>query len=351
MQDNYNGPRLVSDRSDSDEATVARLMRLAGHRPAVPARDAEIVRQAARAEWLRAVKAQRRRAFFLRGGGLLAAAALVLLALNTDLAHLFRPGAGKPVATVAMMTGAVSATAAEARPAPVALGATLLPDTTVQTAAAGAGDVLSRVGFKLAGGASIRRDADTSVRIVSGSVLELERGALYADSDPTPPAGGRSLEIRTEFGVARDVGTQFVVRLGAPGSNLAVQVQVREGEVSLDRDDGKPLEVSAGQQLSVLPGGSVDFDDLPSFGGSWGWVLDVLPPYEADGRKLHEVLEWAAREAGWQLSYADSTVARIAAVTDVSGKTAGLTLEEIVGLCVPGSGLSSRLEDGVFTVE
>ena len=54
---------------------VAELVRLAGPRPAVPAADEAIVRQAALATWERTVAWRRRRRLAVRvGGGLLAAA-------------------------------------------------------------------------------------------------------------------------------------------------------------------------------------------------------------------------------------------------------------------------------------
>ena len=57
----------------------------------------------------------------------------------------------------------------------------------------------------------MRLDADTRLGLVSGSVLELHRGAVYVDSG----ALAQRLEIRTPFGIARNVGTRFDVRLGS----------------------------------------------------------------------------------------------------------------------------------------
>ncbi len=349
MKDSDNGPRRVSDRSDSDDATVARLLRLAGHRPAVPARDAEMVKQAARAEWQRTARAQRRRIFYARGtGGLLAAAALVLLTLNTDLLRRVWPGPGGPVATVEMATGQVRAAAGEGGLADLALGATLLPGTTVETGASGAGVVPARVAFRLADGTSIRLDKGTRVRVLSGSVLALDRGALYADSGPVAPASGRALEIRTPIGIARDVGTQFLVRLDDPAHDL--EVQVREGKVILNRDGEAAETVESGIQLAVLPDGSVERTDLPRFGGPWDWLLAVVPPFQVENASVNDVLEWAARESGWQVSYADSSLERQAAVP-LEGSIAGMTPEEAAIVALMASDLDYRLEDGVFQVQ
>ncbi len=354
MNDSDNRPRRLSHasgskpRSDPDDAAVARLLRLAGQRPAVPARDAEIVKWAARAEWLRAVRAERRRAFITRGaGGLLAAAALVALVLGTGLLRLGRPGSGPPVATVETATGRVTATQGGAGPDDLAAGATLRSGAVVETGPRQSGAVAARAAFRLADGTSIRLDAGSRVRLLSDTALALDRGALFADSGP---ASGRSLEIHTPLGVARDVGTQFIVRLDAAGSDLTVQV--REGEVRLDPGDGHPQAVTAGWQLAVLADGTVARRELARSGGPWDWVLDVRPPFDADGRTLDEVLTWAARESGWQLRYADPAVAARAAATVVHGPTDGMTPEDVAATFLLGSGgLGYRLEAGTFVVE
>ena len=349
MKDSYNGLPLVDGHSDSDDAMVARLLGLAGHRPAVPARDAEIVKQAARAEWQRTVKAERRRIFFARGaGGLLAAAALLLLSLDTDLLPRLWPGNPGPVATVEMATGQVRAATGEGGPTDLALGATLAPGTAVETGVSGAGTVPARVAFRLAEGTSIRLDQGSRVSVLSGNVLALDRGALYADSGPSAPAFSRALEIHTPFGIARDVGTQFIVRLDAPANDL--EVQVREGRVILDGDGGESHSVDAGWQLAVLADGMVEETPLPSFGGPWDWLLEVLPPFAVEDASVKQVVEWAAREVGWQISYADPRLEQQAEVP-LEGSIAEMTPEEAVGVALMAGNLAYRLEDGVVRVE
>ncbi len=350
MNDSNNGPRLPGDHASSDDAAVARLLRLAGHRPAVPAADTEIVRQAARARWLRAVRAQARRRFLYRGaGGLLAAAALVLLVLNTGLLDPGRRVSGEPIATVEMVTGQVRASVGEQRLADLVLDEALLAGTTVETdpQSAGSGVVPARLAFRLAG-TSVRLDTGTRVRILSGNRLVLEYGAVYADSGPGAPASGSALEIHTPLGVASDVGTQFEVRFDPLGNEL--KVRVREGKVILDRDDDGSHEVHAGFELAVLADGKVEQDLIPRFGPEWQWTLAVLPPFEAESPLVTDVLEWAVRESGWRLSYSDPAFEQQAAVPLPGASIAGLTPEEAVDIALMACDLSHRLEDGVLSV-
>lgn len=349
MKNSYNGPRLVSDRSTSDDATVARLLRLAGHRPDVPTRDAEIVKRAARGEWMRTVKAERRRTFFYRGtAGLLAAAALVLLVLNVDIG---RTSSLEPIATVEMATGLVRASAEQGSPADLVSGETLLPGTVVETGPLGGGvaSAPARVAFRLADGTSLRLDAGTRVRLLSGNSLSLDHGALYADSGPNAPASAHSLEIHTPFGIARDIGTQFEVRLDDSSNGL--EVRVREGEVILDREDHASHTVGAGFELAVLPDGSVAQTPISPFGPEWDWTLGALPPFDAAGKPLHDLLTWAARESGWRLRWADPALAAEFSSITVHGSIDDMTPEEAAGVFLSASGLAYRLEDGVFLVE
>ena len=86
-----NRPRLVDEPERPDD--VARLLRVAGHRPEVPAADAAIVKEAALAEWQRVVRAQRfRRASYFGGGLLAAAAALTAVVFGPRIQEQSRRG-------------------------------------------------------------------------------------------------------------------------------------------------------------------------------------------------------------------------------------------------------------------
>lgn len=341
MSDIRNGPRPGAGGSSFDD--VASLVRLAGRRPAVPPEHAAAVRAAARAEWRRVVEARRRKALYLRGGGaLLATAALLVLAVKTGL---WRPAEPRPVAQLATLeaaTGPVTADAAELR-----VGDPVPAGTVLETGSDGASP--ARAALRLAGGASVRLDVDTRLRLAAGSVLELERGAVYVDSGTL----AQQLEVRTPLGIARDVGTRFEVRLG-PGAE-SLRVRVRDGEVVLERDGesrpAAPRRIGAGGELAVLPDGTAVEATVPSWGPAWEWVAAIPPPFDVEGRSLQEFLDWAAEEGGWELRFADQAVADQASANVLHGSSIdGLSLEDAASLLLTASELSYRLEDGVFLV-
>ncbi len=341
MNDREHEIRLVSEGSSSDDASIARLLRLAGHRPEVPAFDAAKVKRAARAEWQRAVKADRRRSYLLRGGaGLLAAAALVLLVLNTGVLRPGLPGSRAMVATVERVNGPARAVAGVPVPGALVAQQTLQPGTVVETPGG------ARAALRLAGGASIRLDQDTRVRILSRHQLFLESGAVYADSGPDTGAGS-GLEIHTALGVARDVGTQFQVRLDG---EKPLAVLVREGRVVLDREAAEPHTVGAGSELAVNDDGAVEESPIPRFGPLWDWMLDVVPALEVRNPTIDDILRWAEDECGWQLIYVDRALEALAANEPLHGSVAGMTPVEAAEVAVVALGLGYRLEDGVFRV-
>ena len=252
--------------------------------------------------------------------------------------------APRPVATVDLARGPVQLSTGTA----LAAGAVL--DT-------GPGE---RLAVRLADdGPSVRVDADSRVRLVSPTRLELERGAVYVDGDRP---GGPSVEVRTTFGVVRDIGTQFEVRLldgegegeGASGDGNAagstLRVRVREGEIVLTTEDGAEHGAVFGEQLKARAGGTVERALTPTFGESWSWVLVTAAVPDIEGRPLGVFLDWLMREGGWTLAYADgATEARVAA-TSLHGTIDGLNAEEAMPMVLEGSGLGFTIEDDRFVL-
>ena len=324
MSEQEYGPRRIEDRSDPTDDSIARLLRTAGGRPPIPVADAEIVRAAARAEWQRTVRVERwkKRTIY---GGLLAAAAVLLLVVSPSLRQGLWPratpqvAAASPIATVEAVNGQVTVLRRSGLSDPTALGArdTLAAGDVVATAGAAGRAVL-----RLADGASVHFDVDTLVRLESRTVLALERGALYVDSD----SAGPSLRVESPLGSATDVGTRFEVRLAA--GERAMWVRVRDGEVRLERG-GKPYRAEAGVELAVLADGSVQRREAAPCGPLWDWTLEILP--ELEHGSIRDLLEWAAREGCWQLAFADEAAESLAQET-VHGSLAGLSLEQALAL-------------------
>ncbi|RMH15690.1 MAG: hypothetical protein D6696_19900 [Acidobacteria bacterium] len=342
MSDVHDSPRAVPEQPGDDG--VVRLLRLAGRRPEVPARDAETVRAAAREEWRRLLRARRRRAWYWRGGGLLAAAALLALVLAPGLRRSPWWRSPATVASAEIVIGEVHYSS-EHGGRELAPGASLEAGTTVET---GAGDAPSRAALRLAGGTSLRLDAATRVRLSGRREVELAAGAIYVDSGPSPTDRAAPLAIHTPLGVVRETGTQFEVRY-RPGAGVAMRVRVREGRVDLERD-GRHHGAAAGVELRVQADGRVTTARAAPYGEAWRWVASVAPPLRGENPTILDGLRWAARESGWELRFADEAVAARAREGIMYGSVAGLSPEQAVALFLDAGKLGYRLEDGVLLV-
>ncbi len=250
----------------------------------------------------------------------------------------------EPVAFLALSRGSVTMLGAGAKQAAHRLvrpGTPLHPGAVIDT---GVGESAGRTAVRLAGGQSVRLDAGSRVRFESSSSMTLERGAVYFDS-----RSGAGVEVRTALGVVRDIGTQFEVRL-LPDVSPVLRVRVREGSVMLEQA-GASHRAVAGEQLRVDASGTIERDTTPIHGPRWDWVLDTAPTPEIAGKPLARFLDWAAREGGWELRFADDETARIAAATVLHGDVQNLSVTEASSIVLQGSGLGYHLEGGAFVVE
>ena len=307
------------------EDQLATLIRLAEGKPALPAHRLERARTAVHAHWRRQVRERRgRRA--LRFGTWLAAAALLVAAAGLAVRNWGPsedPMAGRVVAVTLHTDGA-----------PVQVGQKIPAGFDLDT---GEG----RVALLLDGRTSVRLDRDTRVRVLSPTSVALDRGRLYVDSGPT--AG--SMEIHTDAGLIRDIGTQFEVR----AREGAVRVRVREGKVILNTEE-QSHEIGAGGQLEVDAAGAVTRGEIATHGELWDWVTAIAPMLELEGLSAHEFLDWAARESGWELRFADQDLERSAESIVLSGSTEGLTIQQALDAVLPTCRMAHQVHEGVLLV-
>lgn len=303
---------------------LATLIRAAEGKSALPAHRVERARTTVHAHWRQQLRERRGRRV-LRTGAWLAAAAVLVAAAGLAVRNWLpsgNPMAGRVVA-VTMHTGG----------APVQVGQVIPAGFDLDT---GQGQVAL-----LLGRTSVRLDRDTRVRVLSPTSVALERGRLYVDSGPT--AG--SMEIHTDAGLIRDIGTQFEVR----AREGAVRVRVREGKVILNTE-AQSHEIGAGGQLEVDAAGAVTRGKIATHGESWDWVTAIAPLLELEGLSAHEFLDWAARESGWELRFADQDLQRSAESIVLSGSTKGLTIHEALDAVLPTCRMAHQVDDGVLLV-
>lgn len=333
--------------SDEDEALRA-LLEEAGPRAPLPAQDLAAIREAARAEWRERCGGVRARPRAARWW--MAAAAALLLATAGLLLLRRAPASPSPaigVASIERSRGEVLWSAGDGKLA------ALPSETTGRPIPAGA--VLETVGgaqnpgsvaLRMAGGASVRLDAGTRVRLASPAVIELDRGAVYVDTGG-PAAGHEHVAVRTAAGLFQSIGTQFEVRAEEGGS--VTRLKVREGRVRLERGAESVL-TDAGQELVVRGDGSLERGEAASDGPEWDWVVTGAPMLDIEGAKVRTFLDWLARERGWKLELADPETAALTNSVVLHGSIAHLTPAQAPDVVLPSGGLGYRVSKGKLVV-
>ena len=344
-------PATVEDRA------VAQLLRSVAPVAPIPERVRQRVRRAAHDEWQTVATSRRRRRRSAIAGGLLAASlAAFLLAPEAWLpwssgAVSRAPLSRAPLATLEAITGSVSLTAAlESEAASISLqpGDALLSAHSVETGTEG------RIAFRLAAGHALRVDTETHLEILDDDVISLHRGAVYVDSAPSaagPDGLGptRPIEIRTPWGVARDVGTQFEVRVGPDD----LRVRVREGRVEIDGEGGavRRAEARAGTEITLTHDGDLERKAIPNHGPEWGWNLEIAPTFALEGATLDDFLDWLVRETGWTLELADPVIAQRARSTVLHGDLEGIPIERTPDFVLATCGLRHELRDATLWID
>lgn len=293
------------DELDSDEA-FAELLSAAAPRPSPPEADAELIREAVHAEWQRVAAGRTRR----RHIASFALAASVLLAVFATL-NLLRDTSddvrAQQMATIAKQFGDV-----------------LVNDRVVsglQAAVVQGRDFVSTgsasgLALDWHNGGSLRLDENTTVEFEAANQIYLQLGRVYFDSQAGPlraqAAGGETVEfaIRTDYGVVRHLGTQYMANVG--GGELVVSV--REGIVSI----GGTVRAARGQQFAISRAGVLTASDTNGVDG-WGWVEKSSPAVNLHGRLIHEALEWVSRESGRTIQYTSAGAEALARTESLKG--------------------------------
>jgi hypothetical protein len=346
----------MSQNVDGDgdpEGDAMSLLRLAGARPRPSPEAVAAARAHVRAAWRAGVRRRRARAGFALAAGLAAAVATALLVGGRGAGE--RVGVGEPPGPRAVVVGSLgAATGLVERETPsgwtsIVVGEAVVAGSRLRTVAGGAG-------LRAPGGRSVRLGPASRLRWETPGQLALEAGTVYLDSGGRARPGA-AFEVRTSWGTLRETGTQYEVHLDGAG----LRVRVREGRVALvtgtpDASEAPgagpgalPEEVAAGNELRVGDRG-VERRRFPAHGPEWSWVLTLAPAFEMDGRSLHDLASWAAREAGWELHYSDAESERRSQQAVLRGSVRGLRPDEAALAAVPSTGLAHRVGDGVLRI-
>jgi ferric-dicitrate binding protein FerR (iron transport regulator) len=279
-----------------------------------------------------------------RRRGPLAAALAACLAVAAGIARVgVVPPAAVVVAPLESLAGGDTVEGAGA-----AAGRSVGAGATVDTGPGG------HAALRLASGPALRLDRASRARLDSAAAVTLVRGALYVDSGPGAERGGGSggVTVTTALGTARELGTQFEVRLlpgPAGGSPGGLRVRVREGAVVVDQE-GQRYRAEAGGELTLTAGGDPERAAVAPDAGAWDWVQRAAAPLAIEGLPLGVYLDWVGRETGRPWGFTPA-VREGASDIVLHGSIEGLTPEQSLGVVLPGCGLAHRIEGGALRIE
>ncbi|MFQ6006293.1 MAG: FecR domain-containing protein [Woeseia sp.] len=331
-----------------DEATMARLLRLAGPRSRIPPEIESRVYERVKREWkvssqlpesARVYKRVRRewtRMPSVAGGRRwllpLAVAASVVLAITVVLRPAPPPAVTIPIASVVKVIGDQ-----EVRDLP-SLGDTVLPGDTLTTRE-GQG-----ISLLLARNESLRLDENTTVILTARDRLRLVRGRVYADTGEFIYRDG-GIIVETSMGSVADVGTQFAVSV----DDVRLDVAVREGRV--DIENSKKFVAVAGERMTLTPQDGAVFGALAPHDAYWDWASALAPAYDIENKSLLDVLRWAARETGRELVFEDADLRMSAMRAEVHGPISDLEPLEALESVLTTTTFSYRIDARSIVIE
>ena len=279
---------LQDHRDNAD--LVASLIRAAGRRTEPPEEAYRQVRAAAADAFRRKTAKRHERTWLLWAG----AAGIAAFAIGLMLQWKPPVAERDPIARIERAIGSVEQATGDVWSPLGEATVAFTRGTKIRTLAGGI------AGLKLAGGTSLRLAADTEIMLDTPPQLYLQRGTIYLDH---AVGTGKGYRIETPAGTARDVGTQFELKV----AGKALRLRVREGRVEIDRA-GQLLAGAAGEQLELDVQGAVTRSSIAATDAAWQWAEAVAPAPDIDGRPASVLLAWVARETGRQLHYQSTAV-------------------------------------------
>jgi hypothetical protein len=320
----------MSDTSDAGDDLIGRALRAAGPRPELP--------PALAAEWAKLLHTElapvvrRRRRRQIVGLAVAATVAVVAVALGVVRSTPWLADDNVLIATV-LHTDGVSE---DGDGRSIANGSGFAADARLRTGPHGF------VGLEYRG-ADVRVHSNSEV-VFRRTRLELRRGSVYVDTGPADSRTATPIVVETPFGSISHVGTQFIVAVGDQGLDGAV----REGKLVLRtswarRDlsarpgESAVVHITADRQMTTA------YESLRS--PRWQWIHSATEGFAIAGRSSAAALEWAAREAGMPLEYADDATRAHAGRVMLQGSVVTHSPAEMLALIGSSTRLSAVVSD------
>jgi ferric-dicitrate binding protein FerR (iron transport regulator) len=312
---------------------VESLLRSAGRRVEPPDGTYEQVLAAAQAAFRMKSSRRRERSRLLWAGA--AAAVVVGVVFAWRLTLPVTPDG--ELARVARISGTVEVATGGAWQDLARSGVSLEAGVRIRTLDDG------RAAFELAGGESLRLAAGTEIMLDAPGRLYLQSGTLYVDSGVQRAAA--RLEVVTPAGTARDIGTQFELKV----AGSALRLRVREGRVALDRG-GRTLTGQAGEQVSINGLDGVSRSPIAADDPAWQWAESIAPMPDMDGKPAAALIAWVARETGRRLRYESTLVEQRATAVILHGDVRHLAPIEALQVMLATTDLKVELRGDTMEV-
>ncbi|MBT8080507.1 MAG: FecR family protein [Gammaproteobacteria bacterium] len=305
-------PTKKPERDDNMD-DIGQLIRFAGPRETVDAARFEMAKARVGAHWQDVVTNRDEGRTHNRLRNMAIAAGVLIFAATTYLSWTSQMRSVEShVAYVNRIVGEVTIDGQSAT-----AGAAVAAGSVIET------DAESFIALDLATGHSLRLDRASRIEVSAMERIDLERGAIYADSGAD--RHGSSITIATRFGIASDIGTQFQVRV----AENKLTVGVREGLVELSPTNGMPVAVPSGTLVDVASDGYQQKRDIGEDDPVWDWTSSITPEFDIEGRTLKQYLTWYARERGLLLQWQDvESHDKAGKITLTGGAISGKSLED-----------------------
>jgi ferric-dicitrate binding protein FerR (iron transport regulator) len=305
--------------SKMSEAQIAEILQRVGPRgkpsAAVTAAIKANVKDVWQEEVIAAAKLQKRR----RRMAIAASVAVV-----AGAGYFFNPEpAVVSVAAANQVIGNVEYKAADGQPwTPLTTSTELIANAEVRASDG------SYAAFTLGNGMNLRIDQGTQLAMTSQTEVFLHTGGIYAESEDES-----SIVVTTPFGAARDIGTEFEVRV-QPNQ---WRVQVREGLVAVETvavesaavDHQNSQQIAkAGERLVIAQDQTTQRQSVSASDQSWQWTHRVHEPFNLEGASLSQYLSWWSDETGRSIAFSNDGDKAAASSTILHGSLGNVSVND-----------------------
>ena len=317
---------------------VEELLERATPRPAPPGEDERMVREAVTAEWQSVagkVKMRKRVFHFAIAATVLLGIAISFNALQVSNVQPMQ------VATIDRNHGSI-----------YLVGEQSLMQEASDLSSVFAGQIIETGGdagisLEWGNGGSLRINKNTRVEFTSADSVYLRSGQIYFDSQfvTTAAITGSGLEINTNHGLVKHLGTQYMTEI----DTRDLIVSVREGKVEVDGQYIDKKVASAGEQMKISGGAAPVVLNIDGYGEAWAWAEEMAPVVDMNGKSTYDLLERIGRETGLALRFENEEAESTARAGELFGLIDTDPRSELA-LRMSGEDLSYRIDGGTIYV-